>query len=165
MDTLTGASGGTYSDKLLRSCPIVLEEASVSQTLSEASVSGRLCWECWLPLCSLCFSVNSRRAAVYLLMAMTDTAMQRAKELQARLSTKGIFRKRHRAMSQGFLLQVRLVKNLLLVLPSLDLDFGSQILKPSRCAGVAWWLREQIVESLCWVCTGGLFPSLIKCVT
>lgn len=45
--------------------------------------------------------MNSRRAAVYLLMAMTDTAMQRAKEPQARLSIKGTVRKQQRGYVPG----------------------------------------------------------------
>ena len=101
MDTLPGASGGRCLDTLIRAHPAGLGAASVSQTLSEDLGFWKSCGECWLPFCPLFFSASSRRAAVYLLVAMTDAIMHRAKEPQARLSTKGMVRKEWRADSRA----------------------------------------------------------------
>ena len=93
MDTLPGASGGRCLDTPMRAHPAGPGATSVSQTLSEALGFWKSCGECRLPFCPLFFSASSRRAAVYLLVAMTDATMHRAKEPQARLSTKGMVRK------------------------------------------------------------------------
>lgn len=75
--------------------------------------------------------MNSRRAAVYLFTAMTDTAMQSAKEPHARLSTKGTVREECGAVI-SFLREVSLMKVQLVVPLSSDPDFGSQVSDTSQ---------------------------------
>ena len=99
MDTLPGACGGRCLDTLVRAHPAGLGAASAS--LSEALGFWKSGGACRPPFCLLFFSARSRRAAVYLLVAMTDATMHRAKEPQARLPTEGMVRKGHGAGSRA----------------------------------------------------------------